>query len=500
MNILFVTQGEFAPFYLDMLSLIAHRLTLDRIGFYVTDKASYQKYLKKAENLELEISFLKGWEISLIKDEKLDSGFLEKIQEEFGEPFLWDTLIMDRRVYNGILTKYKQDYKPRFTHTEMLLLLQKGFKTIMEFTGDVQPDIIIGGFTPVTFGEYIFYLWAKAKKVKYINLNPTKILNYVTFSEEVHREFPHIKEDYQKYLTANYGEDVFWEKAKKYIKSKDKKYEGVVISSARFPYQNWCINVLRWPFVAAKYYLKKGYLDNQQKGRHWGSFYKNIYNPIKDKIVQKFLPYHNTENLNHVEYAYYPLHVEPEIALSLFGKEYLNQIELTRNIAKAIPVTWKLAVKDHPAGVGRRNIRYYKKLLEIPNVILISHYIDSTYVIEKAKIVFTVSGFSGFEAILKNKPVITFGKTFYDTLPNHIVRNVRSLERLPFEVKELTGEYRPSENHIICLVAAIIKNSVPLNLYSEVLRKGGRLTVENSTFDQQKMDFANYMLKWINLD
>lgn len=495
MNVIFVTQGEYASFYLGLLPLVVQKLTLEHVGFYVTNRSNWRRYSQRANSLGLSVNFLKEWEILSANDQNVDFDFLQNLEGEFGEPFLWNALVMDRRVYNGVLTKQKQDYAPRFSHAEMLLLLQKGFRSVLKFIEDIKPDVIIGGFTPVTFGEYIFYLCAKAKKIKYVNLNPTKILNYVTFSEEIYREFPHVEEDYKKYLVGNSNEDIFLKKAKEYVENKIGKYEGIITSSAGFPYRNWFMNVLRWPLVIANYYLKKRYQDNQQRGYHWGYFYKDIYNPLKDQITQRILPYWSVEKLKKVEYAYYPLHVEPEIALSLFGKEHLNQIELIRNIAKSIPITWKLAVKDHPAGVGRRNIRYYKKLLEIPNVVMVNHYADSNSVIENAKMVFTVSGFSGFEAILKSKPVITFGKTFYDIFPDHMVRNVRDSGELAFEVKELIDRYRYSEDHVICLIAAIMKNSVPLNLYSDVLKKRGRVVVESNTLVKQKDEFAAFLAR-----
>lgn len=496
MNVIFATQGEIALFYLDLLPLLGQKISLDQIGFYVTHQSNYPRYSNKAKSLGLEIKFLKEWEITNAINESPDISFLENIEKQFGEPFLYNALLADRRIFNGVLTKCKQDYKPRFSHYQMLCLLQKGFTAIKQFIDDIKPKLIIGGFTPVTFGEYIFYLCAKAEGIKYINLNPTKILNYVTFSEEIYREFPHIEKTYKEYISKD-EEDVFLEEGNRYLGTKNGKYEGVVISSPTFPYKKWVADMLKWPLVATHYYLKRAYLDNQVRGYHWRYFFNKIYNPLKDRAVQRLLPYSGPEKLSQVKFAYYPLHVEPEIALSIFGREHLNQIELVRNIAKSIPVTWKLVVKDHPVGVGRRNIKYYKKLLEIPNVVLVNHYADSRAVIKNAKMIFTVSGFSGFEAILEKKPVITFGKTFYNILPEFIVRHVRSLQDLPETVLELLDSYRYSEKDISCLIAAVIKNSVPLNLYSQVLKKEGRASFENKTPDKQKSAFVNYLAEWI---
>jgi len=498
MNVIFVTQSGFALFYLDLLPSLNRKLSFDRIGFYVTNKSHYSEYSEKAESLDLNVKFLKAWEMVSVIHKKPDYDVLRTLEREFGEPFLWDALVMDRVVYNGTLTTCMQDYKPRFTHDEMLTRLQESFKAVLEFIGDIKPDIIVGGFTPVSLGEYIFYLCAKAKGIKYINLNPTKILNYVTFSEEVCREFPHVEQDYKKYLEGDNKKDGFLEKADEYIQSNTDKYEGVIISSPRFAYKRWCMSILKWPYVVAKYYLRRDYLDNQVKADHLAYFYRNIYNPLKNRIVQRFVPYYTVKELSQLEYVYYPLHVEPEIALSLFGKEYLNQIELIRNIAKSIPVTWKLVVKDHPAGVGRRNIRYYKKLLEIPNVVLVNHYIDSKDVIKNAKMIFTVSGFSGFEALLKRKPVITFGKVFYNILPKYMANNVRSLQDLPFVVKWLLENYKYSEKNILYLIAAVIKNSVSLNLYTQVLKKEKRFAVSSEALSEQKKEFVDLLVQSIS--
>ena len=236
MNMIFVTQGAFAFFYLELLPLLGQKLDSLRMGFYVTHKANYPQYLEAAEKSGFKVSFLKEWEITSVaydKTYKPDKKFLKQVEQEFGDPFLWDALVMDRRVYNGLLTKYKQDYKPRFTHDQMLCLLQEGFKAVSGFAGHIKPDVIVGGFTPVTFVEYIFYLYAKSKGIKYINLSPTKILNYVTFSEELRRQFPHIAGDYKKYKEkpdAGNKRDTVWDKAQQYTKGKLDRYEGVVIS------------------------------------------------------------------------------------------------------------------------------------------------------------------------------------------------------------------------------------------------------------------------------
>ena len=74
-------------------------------------------------------------------------------------------------------------------------------------------------------------------------------------------------------------------------------------------------------------------------------------------------------------FVYYPLHSEPERALSIAAPFFTNQIDVITNIAKSLPVGYKLFVKEHPSmtlkrGTGRK-LSFYKDLLKLPNVKLI---------------------------------------------------------------------------------------------------------------------------------
>ena len=54
---------------------------------------------------------------------------------------------------------------------------------------------------------------------------------------------------------------------------------------------------------------------------------------------------------------------------------FTNQLEIIRNVAKSLPIGYKLFVKEQAAMVTRswRSIDWYKQLAKIPNVVLIHH-------------------------------------------------------------------------------------------------------------------------------
>lgn len=47
MNVIFVTQGKFAEFYLDLLPLIVQKLDLGKIGFYLSSRSTLSIIFKK---------------------------------------------------------------------------------------------------------------------------------------------------------------------------------------------------------------------------------------------------------------------------------------------------------------------------------------------------------------------------------------------------------------------------------------------------------------------
>ena len=114
-------------------------------------------------------------------------------------------------------------------------------------------------------------------------------------------------------------------------------------------------------------------------------------------------------------YYYYPLHLEPE-AVVLYWADgiYKNQVKLIENIAAQLPPCCYLYVKDHPHGGDYREHIDYKRIKAIPNVKLLSPNASGKVLIANSRGVITINGTSGFEALLLNKQIYTFGNSFYD--------------------------------------------------------------------------------------
>jgi hypothetical protein len=190
--------------------------------------------------------------------------------------------------------------------------------------------------------------------------------------------------------------------------------------------------------------------------------------------------YVDQKELESLSYAFYPLHKEPEVTLLVYGRPYLNQIEVIRNFARSLPVGMKLVVKEHPGSVGYRPLSYYRKFLAIPNVMLASPKMTSRELIEDAQLVMIIGGSVGLEGLIMQKPVLHLGNVPFSFLPDTMIRKVWDLERLGGEVYDIFEHHKHDEDALVAYIAAVMKGSVPVDFYSILLgRKAVYRPVKN---------------------
>ena len=82
-----------------------------------------------------------------------DLGRLREYEAELGDPTLWGPIIGDRRISLGRLCTLRQDYTPRFSHEQMLGIIEEGLVTLERLFDELQPDAVFS-FVCVTFAEY----------------------------------------------------------------------------------------------------------------------------------------------------------------------------------------------------------------------------------------------------------------------------------------------------------------------------------------------------------
>ena len=112
------------------------------------------------------------------------------------------------------------------------------------------------------------------------------------------------------------------------------------------------------------------------------------------------------------------LHLQPERTTLPEGGRFGNQWKMVHALAAGVPSGWRVVVREHPSTfmTGARLMRgtwTYDGLLRIQSVQLASLETDPFLLVDGARLVATVSGSVGMEAITRGKPVLVFGSAPY---------------------------------------------------------------------------------------
>jgi len=149
-----------------------------------------------------------------------------------------------------------------------------------------------------------------------------------------------------------------------------------------------------------------------------------------------------TPNLK-CKYIYFPLHLQPEMTTLPKGRFFWNHQSVLDFLLATMPNNCKIYIKDHPRQFSRsetyallvRDTEFYEKLIENDNVHLIDLEFDSKKLIESSMCVATITGTSGWEAMLSGIPVCVFGYPWYSNCPEAFrVNSVGELKSYLLEV------------------------------------------------------------------
>lgn len=165
-------------------------------------------------------------------------------------------------------------------------------------------------------------------------------------------------------------------------------------------------------------------------------------------------------------FVYYPLHVPADVALTIRSPQYVDQLALIDYLARVVPDTHEVLIKEHPALVGALPHERLVALLKArDNVRLLDPGINNYEVLRRADAVVTVNSKSGAEALLLRRPVLVLGDAFYSAcrlvhrvaaeaeLPAVLARVLQSPSMLPAEAvqryfQDVWNASWPGELHV----------------------------------------------------
>lgn len=508
MNILFPTQsGGLQMFNLLGKDLKGHK-EINRLGFTIADRWYYSNWIK--DNQDFEDSnhlIIQEWDVTANRQTPPDMAKLAKYEKMLAGPNeagpgLFGAIVADRRLLMGPDCSYSQDYRRRFNDLELLRILQNGCEAMEKMFDDLKPDLVVG-FVCVSILEYLAFLFAKARSIRYLNIRTSRISNRVLLTE-THRDPAPEVETALKNRNFTRSDLQFSRDWIHTARLKDTKYEGVSSPSAQ-PAQK--LKIESDKFGAPIRFLKRlreyktcgASEDNHSPGLLRAAIFKLLINPIRAHKVERSFrkSYITAKQLKDTRYAVFPLHTEPEMSLLLYGRPYVNQIELLRAIALSLPADMILVVKEHPWMVGKRPVSTYRKLLNIPRLHLAAPEVTVRDLTKNAALSCILTGSSWLEAAILKIPVLALGPVMGELLPAGMVRRCPDLTILPETISTLLSNSQHQEKQLEDLIAAISACTIPINLYTGLLQRVAYRT-EDIDQEQEVTSLANFILTRIN--
>lgn len=324
--------------------------------------------------------------------------------------------------------------------------------------GRVQPDAVLGEIASVT--EWMAWSAATRRNIPYLVPYPTPVAKRFFFIDSPAGGWEAMERLYgsarNRELSADesrLAEDFLRQFRSRRIKP------PFLARSLRSPVRpdpvRWAQRIGRIPFRVQTYLADRYFEVGSYHGTPpWESIWADTRRVLRHVAAETAIFENKTVE---GKKAYFALHTQPEFTTDVRAPFFANQLALVENIAKSLPMGYRLIVKEHPAMKGERELGYYRHLKRLYNVQLLSPSVDSHELILNSDVVLAITGTTAWEGILYEKPVIAFGPLGYQFFD--LLYECRNVTELPHLLPGAIRTFRPNRNLLLKLVWALLESA-----------------------------------------
>ena len=367
---------------------------------------------------------------------EIDFEELRKFEETLPNKSLWQVIATDRVIGRAYLYGIESYYnKQKSNRSYVLSEFSKKLKRYEQIFDEFKPDIFMPAMAMGDVGVTIIKQLCDKHKVHYVLPDTLRIQNYCCFTDTPQIVFPIIDETYKKTIQGLDKDDL----------KPAKKLYNELVSESDLPniYDRKMKKVDFNIFIFIRMILVALFLCTKILfSRAFFRDLKNSLYKIRALILLAFQKIKwDSNNLGTVldkdqKYMYYPLHINPEYSTLTQGTMFGNQLTVIEALAKSIPADWIVYVKEHPAMINEvvRSKFFYNRIQELPNVEFAPPYSDTDILIDNAEMIAVINGTTGWEAILRGKPVVTFSDYMFDAMG--LSSKCTDLEKLSIKIHD----------------------------------------------------------------
>jgi hypothetical protein len=371
--------------------------------------------------------------------------------------------MMDRQNYDGSMT-----YQKRISTYHSQLMYWKG---VLEH---FRPDIVVFRVAPHTSHDYSLYALCRVMGIPTVMFERTSLPGFVYPVTSFEEGSGTIGEAYTKRLemgnlqeltlapeTLSHLQDLsrsYADAKPSHLKSKLKYYRksgdlggsvsllfGVVEDFARAHLMKRADNDRESGHLRRRYQKKLGRLKRKKLLAH--------YNQLADEVdLTK-------------PYVFVALQCEPERQTCPVGGVFGNQYLMVDVLSKLVPENWKIYVKEHvsqfkvyQAAERSKSVEFYNMIASMPKVELVPLSYTSFELIDRAKASTTVSGTVGWESVVRGKPTLLFGHSWYRDCEGVFVTH--TVEDCKKVIEKIKRGYTVDKNKVKCFAQVVESCSV----------------------------------------
>jgi hypothetical protein len=371
--------------------------------------------------------------------------------------------MMDRQNYNGTLS-----YFDRISAYHSQIMYWKG---VLEH---FMPDVVVYRIEPHVSHEYALYALCRVMDIPTVMFQRTSLPGYIypvrSFEDgslQIRQEYIRALEMGKQYQGTLSPETV------SHLKKLSDKYDDAIPFHLKYKLKHnknsGDVEGAVKTLIRVAGAVYKAYKD-KRSGKEIDSnhLYKKYHTHMGSFKRKKLLARYNrlTKYVDLTKpYIFAALQCEPERQTCPVGGVFGNQYLMVDLLSKLVPDGWKIYVKEHisqfknyQAVERAKNIEFYEMIALRPNVELVPLTYNSFELIDHAMASATVSGTVGWESVVRGKPALLFGHSWYSDCKGVFVTH--TIEDCKKAIQKIKNGYRPDKDEVKCFAQVVEKFSV----------------------------------------
>jgi hypothetical protein len=336
--------------------------------------------------------------------------------------------MMDRQNYNGALTYYERisTYHSQFMY----------WKGVLEH---FKPDVVVYRIEPHVSHEYALYALCRIMDIPTVMFQRTALPGHVYPVRSFEEGSETIRKAYIRALEmGNQHQGSLSPETVSHLEKLSKTYDNAIPFHLRYK---------------LSHHKKAG--DAAGPVATLLRVTRALYNANRlAKSVDTAKPY-----------IFTALQCEPERQTCPVGGLFGNQYLMVDLLSKLVPDSWKIYVKEHISqfkdyqAVERAKTKeFYDMIASRPNVEIVPLTYNSFELIDHAKASATVSGTVGWESVVRGKPTLLFGHSWYSECNGVFVTH--TIEDCKKAIQKIKNGYKPDKDEVKCFAQVVEKCSV----------------------------------------